>query len=476
MSEFQRMANPPVNLLAQLAQSVGTENLLTDPTELEAYAWDNTGIRARPDAVVLAACQDHVIATLKACSRVGVPVIARGAGTGNVGGALAAHGGVILSTQRMNRIMEISLDDRLAVVEPGVVNGDLQHALAEKGLFWPPDPSSSQSCSIGGNIAMCAAGPNAIRYGVTRDWVLGLTAVLADGSVIRTGGRVTKGVVGYDLTRLLVGSEGSLAVVTQAVLKLAPKPQARRLLSAAFASVAEAAQATSMLMSQGTPPSAIEFLDPSALDLLRREEVVELPDAARALLLLEVSGDHDDVERQADAVVARLEPVQPVELARANNNSEAKRIWAARNALSPALKRLSPKRVNEDVVVPVSRLAALIDGCEVISAELDLPMVNFGHAGNGNIHVNFLVDPSDDTSMEKIKPALDQLFRLVLDLGGTLSGEHGVGTQKRPYVGWELDETTLDLQRRLKLLFDPTNTLNPGKIFPEQGADFLRPG
>ncbi len=461
--------------LEKLRKALDAEKLLLEPTELEAYAWDNTGIRARPDAVVLASTQADVVATLKVCHEAGVPVVARGAGTGNVGGALAAQGGVVLSTQRMNRIVEISTADRLAVVEPGVVNADLQAALAEQGLFWPPDPSSAVSCSVGGNIAMCSAGPGAIRFGVTREWVLGQTAVLADGTVVETGGRVTKGVVGFDLTRLLVGSEGCLAVVTSAILRLAPKPEAKRLLRAAFGSVAEAAKVVSALMSKGTPPSAIEFLDPAALDLLRREDVVELPETARALLLLEVCGEADEVDRLAQRIESLVAETKPVELARARNASEAKRIWEARNALSPALKRLSPKRVNEDVVVPVSRLAELIDGVEKIAAELDLPIVNFGHAGNGNIHVNFLVDPADPASMEKIKPALDQLFRLVLDLDGTLSGEHGIGTQKRPYVGWEIDQATLNLQLSLKKLFDPKGILNPGKVFPEEGAEFLRP-
>lgn len=456
----------PDGFTDRLAHALGPDRVLIRPADLEAYAWDNTQIRMAPQAVVLAARAEHVRRTLELCRERGVPVIPRGAGTGNVGGALAPQGGVILALAGMNRIVEINVEDRLAVVEPGVVNADLQEALKPHGLFWPPDPSSAKSCTIGGNIAMCAAGPGAIRYGVTRDWVQGLTATLSDGETIQTGGRASKSVVGYDLTRLLVGSEGTLAVVTEAILRLAPRPEAKRLLRAAFADTAAAARAVSRLMASGEAPSAIEFLDGNCLDLLRRESAVPLPEEARALLLLEVAGSRERVDALAGEMEARLRSEAPLELMRAADEADAQTVWAARYALSPLLKKLSPKRINEDVAVPVSQLASLIAGLEEIAQRSGLPIVNFGHAGNGNIHVNLLVDPENAATMEKVPAILEELFRLVVTLGGTLSGEHGVGTQKREFLPLEQDAATIALQRRLKTLFDPEGILNPGKLFP----------
>ncbi|MBF0161267.1 MAG: FAD-binding protein [Magnetococcales bacterium] len=454
-------------LLNRLSQAVGRESLLSSAAEREAYGRDNTGCRHLPWAVVLAENRQQVEQTLRLCHEAAVPVIPRGAGTGNVGGALAVQGGVVLSLQRMNRIVEISVADRLAVVEPGVIHADLQARLRPHALCWPPDPSSSRSCSIGGNLAMCAGGPHAVHYGVTRDWVLGLEAVLADGRLFRTGGRTSKGVVGYDMTRLLIGSEGTLAVITQATLKLAPKPEARRLVRALFPSVAEATRGVCALMAEGEPPAAIEFLDASALDLLRQSGAVSLPAEGRAMLLLEVTGSHAHIQSLTDATLQRLSRFACLELLQAGAE-EATTLWAARYALSPTLKKLAPRRINEDVVVPVSRLPELMEGLAEIARKSQIPIVNFGHAGNGNIHVNLLVDPANSPQMAAVNPTLEQVFRLVLALDGSLSGEHGVGIQKQAFLPWEVDPVALMLQQRIKAAFDPQAILNPGKIFPAQ--------
>lgn len=455
-------------LLKTLSEALGADRVLSSQAALASYARDNTGSAYPPWGVVLAECRSHVETTLRLCHDAAIPVIPRGAGTGNVGGALAVQGGIMLSLQRMNQIREVSVADRLAVVEPGVVNADLQAHLKPQGLFWPPDPSSARSCSIGGNLAMCSAGPHAVQYGVTRDWVLGLEAVLPDGTLFRSGGRTTKGVVGYDLTRLLIGSEGTLAVVTQATLKLAPRPEARRLLRALFRSVSDATQGVCALMAEGDPPSAIEFLDASALDLLRQTGAVSVPTEGQAMLLLEVSGRAETMDQRVADIMHRLERFDPVERVQSREDEDATDIWAARHALSPALKKLAPQRINEDVVVPVSRLPHLMDGLAALSKESGIPIVNFGHAGNGNIHVNLLVDPDDAHGMAQVEPTLEKMFRMVLNLGGTLSGEHGVGIQKRAFVSWELDQTSLLLQKRIKAVFDPMGILNPGKIFPAQ--------
>lgn len=454
------------DVLVKLAHLLGADRVLSSRAERESYAVDNTGSRYCPWAVVLADNRQHVEATLRLCHDAAIPVVPRGAGTGNVGGALAVQGGLVLSLQRMNQIREVSVMDRLAVVEPGVINADLQAHLKPYGLFWPPNPSSARSCSMGGNIAMCAAGSNAIRYGVTRDWVLGLEAVLSNGTVFRSGTRATKGVVGYDLTRLLIGSEGTLAVVTQATLKLAPLPEARRLLRAVFRSVAEATQGVCALMAEGESLSAVEFLDPASLDLLRQVGAASLPEEGRAMLLLEVCGRAEVMDALALAVMRRLEPFDLVEIVQSSKEEDAADVWAARYALSPALKKLAPKRINEDVVVPLSCLPQLVDGLARISQEHHLPIVNFGHAANGNIHVNLLVNPEDSTIMGVVEPVLEKVFGLVLTLGGTLSGEHGVGIQKKNFISWEVDEVNLSLQKRIKAVFDPKGILNPGKIFP----------
>jgi D-lactate dehydrogenase len=454
-------------LIEALRRRLSPAQVLQGLAEREAYAWDNTGLRFLPWAVVLAESRADVENTLRLCQEAHIPVIPRGAGTGNVGGALAVAGGIVLSVQRMNRIVEISVPDRLAVVEPGLVHAQLQAQLKKEGLFWPPDPSSSRSCSLGGNLAMCAAGANAVRYGVTRDWVLGLEAVLMDGSVLHTGGRTTKGVVGYDLTRLLLGSEGTLAVLTQATLKLAPLPECRRLLRVVFATVQEATQGVCALMAEGEAPTAIEFLDGSALALLRQSGEVAIPEQGGAMLLVELSGSVAGMEAQLAAVLGRLQRLPCLELLQAAPE-EAASIWAARYALSPALKKLAPKRINEDVVVPVSRLPELMAGVAELSRASGIPIVNFGHAGNGNMHVNLLVDPAKEAHMAQVEPLLARLFRLVLDLQGSLSGEHGVGVQKKPFIAWELDPLSLRLQTELKRLFDPLGLLNPGKIFPDQ--------
>ncbi|MEO5347620.1 MAG: FAD-binding protein [Magnetococcus sp. YQC-9] len=457
----------PEGVRSALLGLLGEGALLTDAAQREAYARDNSGNRFVPWAVALPERRDQVAGALRICHEAGIPVVPRGAGTGCVGGGLAVRGGLVLSTQRMNRILAIEPGDRFAVVEPGVVNAELGRRLAEHGLFWPPDPSSARVCTIGGNLAMCSAGPNAVRYGVTRHWVLGMTVLLPDGSAMRVGGYTTKGVVGYDLTQLLIGSEGTLAVLVEAILKLAPVPEARRTLKATFADMESAAQAVAGLMSRGEPPSALEFLDPAALELVRGTLPAVCHPDGRALLLIEVEGSHAGVDSQADALRVRLEGFSPLEVAVARDEAESKRIWAARYALSPTLTRMAPKRINEDVVVPVTRLAELVAGLARISEESGVPIVSFGHAGNGNIHVNLLTDPADPALKARVAQALEQVFDLVLALRGTLSGEHGVGIMKRDFIDRELDPQSLRIQRAIKQLFDPKGILNPGKVFPE---------
>nr|CCP39285.1 D-lactate dehydrogenase [Xanthomonas translucens pv. translucens DSM 18974] len=374
-------------------------------------------------------------------------------------------GGVVLSFARMNRILQLRPQDRCAVVEPGVLNGDLQQALEPHGLFWPPDPSSAEICSVGGNLATNAGGPRAVKYGATRDNVLGVVAVTGAGELIRCGGAYTKDATGYDLTHLLVGSEGTLALIVEATLKLSPRPLAQAGLRAFYRDAASAAAAVSRLMAQPTTPAMLEFMDRSALALLRRNGS-EVPEAG-AMLLIEADGDHDTLPYALQALGAAAEGDGLLSLDVATDGAARDRLWAARRALSPALRTIKPGKINEDVVVPVSRIPELVAGVEALVAEFDLPIVAFGHAGNGNLHVNIMYAPDDASETARAHAALPRLFALVLALEGTLSGEHGIGVAKRDYMAKAFDTATLDAMRAVKRALDPDGILNPGKVLPE---------
>jgi len=437
--------------------------LTSDPAECLAYGYDNSRRQAQPDAVVFPTTHAQVLALVQACRAARTPIVARGRGTNTTGATVPTAGGVVASFERMNRIIRIDADDRLAVVEPGVLNGELQTALATHGFFWAPDPTSGPYCSIGGNLACNAAGPRAVKYGSCRENTLGLRAVSGAGNEFRCGVNTTKGAVGYDLTRLLIGAEGTLALITEATLKLTPRPEAKRTLSATYADVRGAAAAVARIMAQPVVPCALEFLDDAALRLARAHGGEEIPDAG-ALLIIEVDGAARDLAHAAEAIARAARGNGLLELRVAANESEVDALWAARKALSPALRALSPDKINEDVVVPVSRLPALIDALRTISTKHQIPIVNFGHAGNGNIHVNLL--PRDHLECERAGIALHEVFAVVIELGGTLSGEHGIGLAKRDFLGAAVDVAALELMRKIKTQFDPDGILNPGKLLP----------
>jgi D-lactate dehydrogenase len=456
--------------LAGLRTTVGAGNVLTDPADRLPYGYDNSRRLALPDAVVFAQAADEVREIVRLCHRYRMPLVARGRGTNTTGASVPVQGGVVLSLERMNRILDIRPGDRLAVVEPGVTNSELQAALAAHGLFWPPDPSSAAYSTVGGNLACNAAGPRAVKYGSPRENTLGLRVVTGTGEDIRTGVFTTKGVVGYDLTRLLIGSEGTLAVITEATLRLTPRPAAKRTLRALYRDVGTAARAVSRIMAQPETPCALEFIDGNAIAMIRHYQPAlqaELAAGAGALLMIEVDGSVAAVEAAAAAVSAAAGGEGLLELRTATSATEVAALWDARKALSPALRTLAPKKINEDVVVPVSRLAELIEGLQALSARHGVPIVNFGHAGNGNVHVNLLGDPDDPAQLAAMHACLDAVFDLVLKLDGTLSGEHGVGLEKRAFVGREIGPPALALMRQLKRVFDPHGILNPGKLFPD---------
>ena len=452
----------PVPLLDTLRAIFPGDALDSGDDALRTAAGDYSRHVHRPDVVVYPATHAQVESLVRACREHRVPLTARGGGTSSTGASVPLAGGVVANFQRMDRIVRIAPGDRLAVVEPGVTNEALQQALAPHGFFWAPDPGSAPWCTIGGNLACNAGGPRALKYGATRDNVLGLRAVAGTGAGFAAGTHTTKDSTGYDLTRLIIGSEGTLALVTEATLKLTPRPSAVRSLRATYRDTASAAQAVARIMAQPVTPAALEFMDALALKLARDHA----PDAdvpqAGALLLIEVDGTPETVSFAQDAVAraARGEGLIALDVAADARGDAA--LWAARKALSFAQRAVTEHKINEDVVVPVSRLPELVAGAQTLAAKHAVPLVCFGHAGNGNLHVNLL--PRDVDEIERGYAALPELFALVLALGGTLSGEHGIGAVKRDYLPLALGEATIALMRSVKAAFDPDGILNPGKV------------
>lgn len=450
----------------RLALATCLERVRTDPADTWVYGYDNSRKHTPPDAVVFATSHREVLDVVRACFEAGVPLVAHGRGTATTGAAIPVRGGVVLSLERMNRVIHMDPANRVIVVETGITNQAVQNVAAAHGFFWPPDPTSAAYCTVGGNLAVNAAGPHAVKYGSTRENTLGLRAVTGAGEEIHAGVYTSKGAVGYDLTRLLIGSEGTLAVITEATLKLTPLPEARRLLQAVYAGVDHAARAISRIMAQPAVPCALEFMDAAAIEMIRNYSAAKLPQGAGALLLIEVDGPAKSLDDLETAIHTAASGDGLLDFQAARTREETEALWATRKALSPALRTIAPNKLNEDVVVPVSRLPDLIDGLGSLSRQHGIPIVNFGHAGNGNIHVNLLYDSQDPKQEANARPCLRQVFDLVIRLGGTLSGEHGIGREKRDYLGLAIDPVTLNLMRRIKAQFDPKGILNPDKIFP----------
>ncbi len=454
-------------IIKELAAIVGPGHLITSPEERWCYAFDATDRSAMPDAVVFPGSAAEVAAIVRLANEHRFPVVPRGAGTGRSGGSVPIAGGVVLVLTRLNRILEISRADLVAVVEPGVILSRLKNAVEAQGLYYPPDPASADFCTIGGNVAECSGGAVAVQYGVTRDYVLGLEVVLPTGETISAGTRTMKGVVGYDLTRLFLGSEGTLGVITRITLRLVAKPPARQTLAAGFRTITAAAEAVSLILTSGLAPTALEFMDHVTLACVKEMLPFELPAGTAALLLIAVDGHPKDVEDRAARIArfCREQGAQPV--LRAKTPEEAERLWRARKVISPALLKIKPHKVSEDVAVPLGAIPRLIDALQDIARRRGLIIPSYGHAGDGNIHVNVLYDHQVERERQAVNPTVEDILGLARQLGGTLSGEHGVGLTKAPYLGLELSPAAMALQRRLKMAFDPHNIMNPGKIFPD---------
>jgi glycolate oxidase len=432
--------------------------------DLLCYGFDASGIDEFPMAVVWAEDVADVVKVMQYADGHSIPVVPRGAGSGMTGGAVPARGSIVLSTERMNRILEINKEDLTVVVEPGVINGRLQRELERHGLFYPPDPSSLHFCTIGGNVAENAGGARALKYGVTRDYVIGLEAVLPDGRIITTGVRTAKGVVGYDLTRLLVGSEGTLAMITKIRLRVLPMPEDVITLLALFREPEPAGESVQRIIAEGMIPRTLEFLDAETIRAVESYKTIGLPEKTEAMLLIELDGAPSAIMRDAEKVSAICKKLSG-EIIMAENELARAKLWEARRAISPALFHISPTKINEDIVVPRSRLAEMLGRLKVLAETTGIRIVNFGHAGDGNIHVNLMVDRTKKKEYEKAQKLVEEIFRITLELGGTISGEHGVGISKQKYITMEIQPAELELMRNIKKIFDPKNLLNPGKIF-----------
>jgi len=451
--------------LEALAQVVGPSNLITTRSGLEVYATDGTKLVFSPDAVIFPNNTEETAKILRLATERGFPVIPRGAGTGMSGGSLPVNGGLVMSMEHMDRILEIDRENLVAKVEPGVITADFQEAVEKLGLFYPPDPASLHISTIGGNVAECAGGLRAVKYGVTRDYVLGLTVVLPTGETVRTGVETMKGVAGYDLTHLVVGSEGTLAVVTSITLRLLPKPETGSTMLAFFADVSAAVQTVSSIIHRKIIPTILEFMDRACLDCVREEMAIPIPPDAGAMLLMEVDGDAFVVEKQSRKIQEACEEGQALKFEKASTAEEAERLWEARREVSPSLYKLRPHKTSEDVVVPRSKLSELISHLDELGTKYGLPLPAFGHAGDGNIHVNIMHDKDNPRERENVSALVKELFERVLQMGGTITGEHGIGITKAPYLEMEIPKPGLELMGRIKKAFDPKGILNPGKIF-----------
>ncbi len=437
----------------------------TEPEDLLCYGFDASGLESEPSAVVWPQDTLDVVKIMIFASENGTPVIPRGAGTGVSGGTVPSKGSIILSLERMNRILEIDTENLNVLVEAGVINGRLQKELERHKLFYPPDPTSMNFCTIGGNVAGNAGGPRALKYGVTGDYVIGLEAVLPNGKIINTGIKTAKGVVGYDLTSLLVGSEGTLAVVTKIRLKVIPLPEDVITLLVLFGNLEQSGDAVKDIVSNGIIPRTLEFIDAEAVKAVENYKPVGFPKTIESMLLIELDGPSSVISRDAERISDIVGSLNG-EVIMAEDDIAREKLWEARRALSPALYHLKPTKINEDVVVPRNRITDMLKALRKMSEETGIKIVNFGHAGDGNIHVNLMVDRNNREEYDKAKELVKEIFRVTLELGGTISGEHGIGLTKSNYILMEIKPEELDLMKKMKKAFDPQNILNPGKIFP----------
>jgi glycolate oxidase len=457
------------NIIPKLQEAIGPQKVLTSLEDRIAYSYDGTFEQNLPDLAVLPESTEDVVAIVKIAAQHGVPLVPRGMASGLAAASVPCGGGIALSLTRMNRILEIDEENYAARVEAGVITADLEEAVGELGLFYPPDPSSNEQSTIGGNIACNAGGPRCLKYGVTGDYVMGLTVVMPDGQVLETGGKAIKNVVGYDLTSLFVGSEGTLGVITEALLRLTARPQYVRTARAEFPALEDASRTVNAILHTGVVPATLELMDETAITCIEEAMGLGLPLDVEAMLIIETDGsDEEAVLREIETVARVCRENGAREVIIAQTEEERDQLWRARRSVSPSLARRAPNKLGEDITVPRSAIPEAVQRIKAIGLDYGLPIVIFGHAGDGNLHPNILFDRRDETQWEKVEQMVGEIFQVALDLDGTLSGEHGVGTLKRPYMERALGSLSLDLQRRIREALDPRGIMNPGKVLPER--------
>jgi glycolate oxidase len=461
------------DLIQALEQIVGKENVLNTLEDRMCYSYDGTFRTFMPDVIVRPDGTPEVQAIVKLAADRKLPLYPRGKGTGLSGGSVPIKGGIVMDLTRMNRILEIDAKNLLAVVEPGVVTAEVHRTVEALGLYYPPDPASFKSCSIGGNVAENAGGPCAIKYGVTRDYVMGLEIVTAAGEIINTGGRTVKNVSGYDLTRLFVGSEGTLGVITKVILKLIPKPEAKKTILSIFPKLDGASDTVPAIIGKGIIPACLEIMDDVAINCVENHRHLGLPRDAEAILLIEVDGDKEVVERQGSIIAKICEENGASEVKVAKDDQEAEQLWVARRAVSAAVLQLNPTKISEDATVPRTKIPEMIRRLKQVGVKYNLPMTVYGHAGDGNLHPNIVTNRRNHEEMERVEKAAEEIFKITIELGGTLTGEHGIGLMKAPFMKLQFTPEEIHYFKQIKKAFDPQNILNPGKIFGGEESEGL---
>lgn len=452
-------------VIKELEGIVGAENLLTTKASLLTYSYDATGQSYLAEAVVLPSNAKEVSKVVKLANKHKFPVIPRGAGSGFAGGSIPVEGGVVIHLSRFNRILEIDTENMIAVVEPCVVTGVFQGEVEKLGLFYPPDPASLKFSTIGGNASTGAGGPRAVKYGVTRDYIIGLEVVTPTGEIIRTGGKTAKRATGYDLTRLMVGSEGTLGIITQLIVKLIPLPEGKKTMTAFFKKAEDAAKSVSDIIRSRIVPTTLEFLDRNTLACVKGNLEAGIPEGAEAMLLIEIDGDPAVLDKQAERVKVECARNGSIEFNIARDKEESDSLWKARRGASPSMLKFWPGKISEDIVVPRNKIPDMVKRLDAIAEAHKLTIASFGHAGDGNLHVNIMVDKKNADEMKTTELAIEDIFKATIELEGAISGEHGIGISKAPYLKMQMSDAEIDVMRGIKKAMDPNNILNPGKIF-----------
>ncbi len=453
----------PDRVKRALKELLGEHRVLDDEMDRLLYSYDATRIKVLPELVVIPETKEEVQKLVKICYEEGIPVTPRGAGSGYTGGSLPVKGGVVVSFEKMDKILEIDEDNAVARVQPGVITYRLQQAVEKKGLFYPPDPASYKFCTLGGNVAENAGGPRCVKYGVTREYVMELETVIHTGEFIHTGRPTLKDVAGYDITRVLIGSEGTLGLFTEITLKLIPKPKAAKTVKAVFQDIAAVGKTVKDIFKAGIQPSALEFMDKLAINAVEDFGHFGLPRDAEVLLLIEVDGHPKALEDEIKEV-AKICEMNGAKVEIAQTAAEANKLWEARRALSPAVSKLGRVKINEDIVFPRSYLPEALPKLREIGRKYNLKMVNFGHIGDGNVHANFMISGLDEDELKRVEKAVEEVFDLAIGYGGSITGEHGVGITKAPFMKKQFRPEEIDIMKGIKKVFDPKNLINPGKM------------